>query len=83
MCGLFNVVLTVCLQQLLLGGDGERAIFSRQNHSQADVVLLWGCGPANDGQQSHRVGLRSWAETLHAEPGGVTQTWWRREQALS
>lgn len=37
---LFDVVLTVCLQQLLLGGDSEGAILSRQNHSQADVVLL-------------------------------------------
>lgn len=81
---LLNVtaVLTVGLQQLLLGGDGERAIFGRQHHSQANVVLLWGSGPTDNGQQSHRVGLRSRAEALHAEPGGVAKAWRRREQAL-
>lgn len=72
---LLNVtaVLTIGLQQLLLGGDGERAIFSGQHHSQADIVLLRGRGPTDDGQQSHRVGLWSCAEALHAEPGGVAQ----------
>lgn len=76
-------LLTVRLKQLFLGGDSDGAIFGRQDHSQADIVLFWGCGPPDDGQQPHRVRLWSWAEPLHAEPGGVTQTWWRREQALS
>lgn len=75
--------LTVSLQQLLLGRDGERAVFGRQHHSQADVVLLRGGGPTDDGQQPHGVGLRSSTETLHAEPGGVAQAWRRREQALA
>lgn len=75
--------LTVCLQQLLLGGDGERAVFGWQHHSQAHIMLLRGVGPTDDGQQPHRVGLRGCAEPLHAEPSGVTQAWWGRKQALA
>lgn len=75
--------LTVGLQQLLLGGDGERAVFGRQHHSQAHVVLLRGGGPADDGQQPHRVGLRGYAEPLHTEPSGVAQARRGREQALT
>ncbi len=84
MLKLLNVtaVLTVGLQQLLFGGDSERAIFGGEHHSQAHIVLLWGRGPTDYGQQSHRVGLRSCAETFHAEPGGVAEAWRRREQAL-
>lgn len=74
--------LTVGLQQLLLGGDGERAVFGRQHHGQTDVVLLGGRGPADHRQQSHRVRLRSSAEALHAEPGGVAQARRRGKQAL-
>lgn len=74
--------LTVGLQQLLLGGDGERAVFGRQHHRQADVVLLGGRGPPHHRQQSHGVRLRSRAEALHAEPGGVAQARRRRKQAL-
>lgn len=74
--------LTVGLQQLLLGGDGERAVFCRQHDRQADIVLLRGRGPAHHSQQSHRVRLRSSAEALYAKPGGVAQARWRRKQAL-
>ena len=75
--------LTVCLQQLLLGGHGVRAVFGWQHHSQANVVLLRGGGPPHDGQQPHRVGLRSRTEALHTEPGGVAQARRRRKQALT
>lgn len=75
--------LTVCLQQLLLGGDGEWAVFGGENHGQADVVLLWGGGPSDEGQQTHRVGLRGRAESLHAEPGGEAETRGRRKRALT
>lgn len=77
-----TTLLTVGLQQLLLSGDGQWAILGWQNHSQANIVLLRGGSSPDDGQQTHRVGVRSRTETLHTEPGGVAQTWRRREQAL-
>ena len=78
-----SLLLTVGLQQLLLGGDGEGPVLGGQNHGQADVVLLGGGGPAHHCQQPHRVGVRRRAEALHAEPGGVAQARGRRKQALS
>lgn len=77
-----TALLTVGLQQLLLGWDGERAVFGRQHHSQADIVLFWGRGPTDQSQQPHRMSLRSRTEALDAKPGGVAQAWRRRKQAF-
>jgi len=43
-------LLTVGLQQLLLGGHAERAVLGGQNHGQTHVVLLGGRGPAHHGE---------------------------------
>lgn len=41
--------LAVALQQLLFGGDDERAVFGREHDGQTDVVLLGRRGSPHDG----------------------------------